>query len=74
MKKAILLLIIALISVLCFSLPAGALMPVSNSYILDGDDHITVPTLFENEDVFVTFASPVREIFPSNSTKLVAES
>lgn len=55
MKKALLLLVFVLISVICFSLPVGALMPVSNSYILDGDEHVPVPALFENEEVLTSF-------------------
>lgn len=32
-------------------MPVSALMPVSNSYIIDGDNHITIPTLFECKNV-----------------------
>lgn len=56
MKKAICL-IIAVITVMMFvTVPASAVMPVSNSYILDGDKHITVPTLFENKAVISEFS------------------
>ncbi len=55
MKKAVVLLLAAVLIFAVFSLPVGALMPVSNSYILDGDEHITVPTLFENENVIIEF-------------------
>ena len=56
MKKAICL-IIAVITVMMFvTVPASAIMPVSNSYILDGDKHITVPTLFENKAVISEFS------------------
>lgn len=55
MKRAISLLIAVLVLAMCFAVPSSAIMPVSNSYILDDDKHITVPTLFENEAVISEF-------------------
>ena len=36
-------------------MPTSAIMPVSNSYILDQGKRITVPTLYENVDVISEF-------------------
>ncbi len=51
MKRAICFLIAVIVIMMSLIVPASAIMPVSNSYILDEDEHLTVPTLFENKAV-----------------------
>ncbi len=55
MKKAICLCVVVILLMASFVLPTSAIMPFSNSYILDEDKRITVPTLFENVDVITEF-------------------
>ena len=57
MKRVICLVIAFICLMLCIAIPSSAVMPISNSYILDGDKRITVPTLFENKMVVSQFES-----------------
>lgn len=55
MKKAICLAVAVITVMMCLVMPTSAIMPVSNSYILDQGKRITVPTLYENVDVISEF-------------------
>ncbi len=55
MKRAICFLIAIIVIMMSLIVPASAIMPVSNSYILDEDERLTVPTLFENKAVITEF-------------------
>ncbi len=55
MKKAICLSVAVITVMMCLVMPTSAIMPVSNSYILDQGKRITVPTLYENVDVISEF-------------------
>ncbi|MBO5019796.1 MAG: hypothetical protein J6D52_03925 [Clostridia bacterium] len=55
MKRAICFLIAIIVIMMSLIVPASAIMPVSNSYILDEDERLSVPTLFENKAVITEF-------------------
>ena len=55
MKRAICFLIAIIVIMMSLIVPASAIMPVSNSYILDEDEHLSIPTLFENKAVITEF-------------------
>lgn len=55
MKRAICFLIAIIVIMMSLIVPASAIMPVSNSYILDEDERLSIPTLFENKAVITEF-------------------
>lgn len=55
MKRAICFLIAVIVLMISLVIPASAIMPVSNSYILSGGERLAVPTLFENKAVISEF-------------------
>lgn len=61
MKRAICFLIAVIALMMSLVIPASAIMPVSNSYILNEDERLTVPTLFENKEVISEFEGTEQE-------------